>query len=352
MGINGSPTALAVDRAISELRRGRAIAISDGSQTLIVAALEAATTAMLQQLLSSAGELSLLVTAERAQAARLNGDVVGPVAISVHSADQLDTLKAYGGIAGSLDTAVGALPVRAWPGPKPLAAAAFRLAKAGRLVPALLGFATPHFADASVATVSLAAISETRLPLADAENTSITLFRDELSDSEHIAIVIGDPHSVDAVPVRLHSACLTGDVLGSLRCDCGEQLQTAVRRIAALGAGVLLYLDQEGRGIGLANKLRAYTIQDSGLDTLDADQHLGFGADERTYDVAAAMLQALGVRRIKLMTNNPQKIQAMVDHGIDVIGRLSLIGSTNAHNESYLRAKRERAGHLAEETGR
>jgi GTP cyclohydrolase II len=145
---------------------------------------------------------------------------------------------------------------------------------------------------------------------------------------------------------------LTGDLLGSLRCDCGEQLRTAVARIAALGGGVLLYLDQEGRGIGLPNKLRAYVLQDEGLDTVDADQHLGFLADERTYEVAAALLEELGIKRITLLTNNPQKISALRDHGIEILGRQPLVTDANSHNERYLRAKTERAGHLAEEWGR
>jgi GTP cyclohydrolase II len=121
-----------------------------------------------------------------------------------------------------------------------------------------------------------------------------------------------------------------------------------VRRIAELGGGVLLYLDQEGRGIGLANKLRAYTIQDTGLDTVDADRHLGFHADERNYDVAAALLRELGVKRIRLLTNNPRKIDALRQHGIDIVGRLPLVARSNSHNERYLRAKRERSGHLAD----
>jgi GTP cyclohydrolase II len=139
---------------------------------------------------------------------------------------------------------------------------------------------------------------------------------------------------------------LTGDLLGSLRCDCGEQLRTAVARIETLGGGVLLYLDQEGRGIGLPNKLRAYVLQDGGLDTVDADRHLGFLADERSYDVAAALLTELGYRRIRLLTNNPQKINALREHGIEVTGRVPLVTTSNTHNERYLRAKLERAGHL------
>jgi GTP cyclohydrolase II len=172
------------------------------------------------------------------------------------------------------------------------------------------------------------------------------VFRDEHSLAEHVAVVIGKPDPASAVPVRLHSACLTGDLLGSLRCDCGEQLRTAVARIGALGGGVLLYLDQEGRGIGLPNKLRAYVLQDGGLDTVDADRHLGFLADERSYDVAAALLTELGIKRIRLLTNNPQKINALRDHGLEVVGRLPLVTTSNTHNERYLRAKHERAGHL------
>jgi GTP cyclohydrolase II len=193
-------------------------------------------------------------------------------------------------------------------------------------------------------------ISQARVPLAKSLSTEIAVFRDEHTLAEHVAVIIGRGHERPVVPVRLHSACLTGDLLGSLRCDCGEQLRTAVARIAALGGGVLLYLDQEGRGIGLPNKLRAYVLQDGGLDTLDADQHLGFLADERSYEVAAALLQELGVQRIQLLTNNPQKITALREHGIDVVGRLPLVTTSNSHNERYLRAKLERAGHLAEES--
>ena len=197
----------------------------------------------------------------------------------------------------------------------------------------------------------LHAISRARVPLADAVDCEIALFRDEHGLAEHVAVLIGRPNPDAAVPVRLHSACLTGDLLASLRCDCGEQLRTAVARIAALGGGVLLYLDQEGRGIGLPNKLRAYVLQDTGLDTVDADQHLGFLADERRYEVAAALLHELGIRCIKLLTNNPQKITALRDHGIEVVGRLPLVATSNSHNERYLKAKVERAGHLAEEWG-
>jgi GTP cyclohydrolase II len=192
-------------------------------------------------------------------------------------------------------------------------------------------------------------VSRARVPLAEAVDCEIAVFREAHDLAEHVAVLIGRPNLTEPVPVRLHSACLTGDLLGSLRCDCGEQLRTAVARIASLGGGALLYLAQEGRGIGLPNKLRAYVLQDAGLDTVDADQHLGFLADERRYDVAAALLLELGIARVELMTNNPQKIVALREHGIDVVGRISLVATTNTHNERYLRAKLERAGHLAED---
>ena len=278
----------------------------------------------------------------------------------------LDVLRSLAGV-GSQVVERGALVANSKPPCAALAGAGFQLAKAGRLVPALLGFlAHDRDDDSGLVSIdisdieqhvpfghhSVQLVSRARVPLADAVDSEIALFRDEHGLAEHVAVMIGKFDQKNAVPVRLHSACLTGDLLGSLRCDCGEQLRTAVARIAALGGGVLLYLDQEGRGIGLPNKLRAYVLQDEGLDTVDADQHLGFLADERTYEVAAALLDELGIKRITLLTNNPQKISALRDHGIEVVGRLPLVTSSNTHNERYLKAKTERAGHLAEEWSR
>jgi GTP cyclohydrolase II len=193
-------------------------------------------------------------------------------------------------------------------------------------------------------------VSEARVPLAGHENCRLVLFRDVRDASEHVAVLIGDAAAQRdagaAVSVRMHSACLTGDLLGSLRCDCGDQLRGAVDQLAAVGGGVLLYLAQEGRGIGLANKLRAYRLQDAGLDTIDADQHLGFRDDERSYGVAAAMLQQLGFQRIRLLTNNPAKLAALTQAGIEIASGERVIGAVNRHNVRYLQAKRERAGHL------
>jgi GTP cyclohydrolase II len=183
------------------------------------------------------------------------------------------------------------------------------------------------------------------VPLADAEDARIVAFRPRDGGGEHLAILIGRP--ADNLPplVRLHSQCFTGDLLGSLRCDCGDQLRGAIREIAAGGGGVVLYLAQEGRDIGLVNKLRAYELQDRGLDTFDANEALGFDADERLFLPAAEMLRQLGIERIRLLTNNPDKMQALEAAGIAVIERVAHAFPANGHNERYLSAK-ARSGHL------
>ncbi len=174
------------------------------------------------------------------------------------------------------------------------------------------------------------------------------VFREKDSDFEHVAVIVGNPdfNGKEPVRVRLHSSCLTGDLFGSLRCDCGDQLRGTVQRLAKDGGGIVLYLSQEGRGIGIANKLRAYRRQDAGLDTLDANHALGFRMDERHFEVAAAMLKSLGCTHINLLTNNPAKIAALRDAGIDVVEREGVKGGVNAHNQRYLLTKMKRGGHL------
>ena len=171
-------------------------------------------------------------------------------------------------------------------------------------------------------------------------------FENHIDGKEHIALVKGDVKGKEGVTVRIHSECFTGDILGSLRCDCGSQLKTAMRRIDRLGEGVVLYLRQEGRGIGLLNKLRAYNLQEEGMDTLDANLHLGFGADMREYAVAAQRLKALGVKSIKLLTNNPLKINGLEEYGIPVVEREEIEIEHNKVNKVYLKTKKERMGHL------
>jgi GTP cyclohydrolase II len=170
-------------------------------------------------------------------------------------------------------------------------------------------------------------------------------FSDGGDGKEHVAIVRGDVAGARDVPTRIHSECLTGDVVGSLRCDCRDQLEAALRNLGARDAGVLLYLRQEGRGIGLANKVRAYALQDAGLDTVDANLALGFEEDERDYAVAAHMLASLGVRSIRLMTNNPDKIEQLESLGVRVTARVAHVAPANEHNRDYLRTKAVRCGH-------
>jgi GTP cyclohydrolase II len=174
----------------------------------------------------------------------------------------------------------------------------------------------------------------------------ILVFRNNRDTFEHVALVRGAVAGGQVVTTRVHSACLTGDVLGSLRCDCRDQLELALETLASAEAGVLLYMHQEGRGIGLGNKIRAYALQEGGLDTVEANLHLGFDDDLRDYQVAAMMLRLLGVRSVQLATNNPRKIFALKAYGVDVCGRLPLVARQNPHNADYLVTKARKAGHM------
>ncbi len=174
-------------------------------------------------------------------------------------------------------------------------------------------------------------------------------FYNNHDDKEHIAVVKGNICEEEDVPVRLHSECLTGDVLGSQRCDCGEQLEAALKMVEEEGMGAILYMRQEGRGIGLLNKLKAYQLQDFGLDTVEANVALGFEPDERDYAVAAHMLRSLHVRSVKLITNNPKKIVGLEGHGIRVTDRIPLVIEPNPHNVDYMRTKATKSGHLLDD---
>ena len=180
----------------------------------------------------------------------------------------------------------------------------------------------------------------------------IVAFWNNRDAKEHVAMVHGDVVGASDVPMRLHSECLTGDVMGSLRCDCRDQLEVALRQLGSMERGLLLYLRQEGRGIGLINKIRAYALQDEGLDTVEANVALGFRDDERDYSIAAHMIRSLDVRSIRLMTNNPSKINQLVQHGIDVAGRLPHVIPPNPHNRFYLETKASRSGHWIDFSGK
>lgn len=296
----------------------------------------------------------LVLSAGRALALGLDG--AGPVALRLAPPwrrDRIeplaDPLQRHDRIEPSLDASPA----------DPVARAALSLTKLAQLLPAALVFAAGHGREEQVRVeidainrragghvADLVRVSQAEVPLADAEDARIIAFRPTDGGAEHLAIVIGAPEPGQPVLVRVHSACVTGDLLGSLRCDCGDQLRAAIKTVSEAGSGVVLYLAQEGRGIGIANKLRAYTLQDQGLDTVEANEQLGFDADERRYGIAAAMLRDLAIARVRLMTNNPDKLAALASLGIDVVERVPLIMARNVHNQRYLDAKASRAGHL------
>jgi GTP cyclohydrolase II len=264
------------------------------------------------------------------------------------------------------------------------ATAAIALAKLARLLPAVLvgrlrrggaevaaarKLLTVEAADVhaypQASAAGLRRVAEASVPLDGAPDARIIAFRAPDSGIEHLAIMVGRPDrladrladrvadrpagsaglSVAAPLVRVHSECFTGDLLGSLRCDCGQQLHGAIARMAQEGAGVLLYLSQEGRGIGLVNKLRAYALQDRGLDTVDANHALGWAADERNFMIAAMMLEALGLRSVRLLTNNPDKVAALTACGVNVVRREAHVIAPNGVNDGYLGTKARRFGH-------
>lgn len=188
-------------------------------------------------------------------------------------------------------------------------------------------------------------IASSRLPTKFGDFT-IHAFEDSVTLQEHVALTMGDISNGLPALARVHSECLTGDGFGSLRCDCGPQLEAAMQRVANEGRGVILYLRQEGRGIGLVNKVRAYALQDAGADTVEANEQLGFAADLREYSMCEHMLQHLGVSKVRLMTNNPLKVEALAAHNIEVVERVPLITGNNPHNEGYLQTKTDKMGHM------
>jgi GTP cyclohydrolase II len=370
ISICGNRAVVAVDRAINDLRHGRAVRVEDTHDAVLAVAAEVASETALEELALLGGSgARLVLTDQRARIAGLaiadGASVELPIAPDTRTADLTRLATSSFGPDQADSLIDGAFAAEA----SPASAAALVLAKLARLLPAVLvvalddsnvAMADDHEGRSGFLIVTsddirhypralvdpLTKVSDAVVPLEIHEQCRFVLFRTADGKAEHLAIVIGHPDRRRPAVVRLHSACLTGDLFGSLRCDCGDQLRTAVAEIGAAGGGVLLYLAQEGRGIGLANKLRAYRLQDTGLDTLDADRHLGFESDERTYHVAAEMLKALGLTRIHLLTNNPAKLDALQDAGIETVGRMPLVASVNRHNERYLRAKAERAGHL------
>lgn len=346
----------AAERAIDALRRGRPVSVTDGDVRISVLGIELAEPETLAAF-EAGGQANVLLTDKRAGFLGLANQLAaaGMQAVLIARTPWLDleTARAIADPVRDLATPLKG-PFRSLPPGRIERAgkAALSLAKHAGLLPALFvredGEAEDSVSAAEVETFAapgaLKLISRARLPIKAHEKTEIVAFRLP-GGPEHLALLIGDPYT-GAPLVRLHSSCLTGDLLGSLKCDCGDQLHAALDAIAASGGGILLYLQQEGRGIGLINKLRAYALQDQGFDTVDANLRLGFEIDEREFALAANMLKALGFGTIRLLTNNPAKVAGLEAEGITVTERLPLKAGEGAHNEAYLKTKRDRTGHM------
>lgn len=356
MNIGGSAARDAA-RAIDALKRGWPVAISAGGERLIALAIETAQDASLA---TFDGDAPADVLLSAARAATLNlanqreaASPASPALIERVPWLDLPVAVALADPVRDLATPLKG-PFRAMAVTAPLAAeAALRLARLAGLLPALFVKADgPVEAEVSADQIDayedpahLVIASRARLPVAVSEKAEIVAFRHVADAAEHVALIIGAPDGSPPL-VRLHSECLTGDVLGSLKCDCGPQLAGALSAMTHANWGILLYLRQEGRGIGLINKLRAYALQDQGFDTVDANLRLGFGVDERDFRVAARMLALLGQRKVRLMTNNPQKVAGLEGAGIEVVDRVAHKMGENPHNSAYLATKRDRTGHV------
>ena len=349
-----SSPARRVALAIDALRHGWPIAL-EGAFTLLPAETGFGDGVAARTMLISAARAVTLKLANQREAA------VPEAPVLIRAAEPFDLAAARAVADPALDLAY---PLKGPFAAEPIenrgaAAAAMELARLAGVLPAFLvdpqgGGEAQEVAAGDLAawkdTASLKVAARAHLPVAAAEDAEIVAFRSADDLREHVALVIGRQDADRAPLVRLHSECLTGDILGSLKCDCGPQLDAALAAMAVEarkgGWGVLLYLRQEGRGIGLINKLRAYTLQDQGFDTVDANNRLGLPSEARDFPVAARMLALLGVHRIRLMTNNPAKVAALESEGVAVAERVAHSLPPNPHNQRYLATKRDRTGHL------
>ncbi|MES2096121.1 MAG: GTP cyclohydrolase II [Pseudomonadota bacterium] len=343
-----------VARAIDSLRRGWPIAIRGEGAPIGLLAIETADAGRLKAF-DPQGDSPILLSAGRAATLKLANQreaAIPDSPVLVERTFWIDFDCAVALADPQLDMATPMKgPFRAIAVPdRAVMATALALARTAGVLPAFFVGDAP----AEVITIAdiedfedpihLAIAARAHLPVAGSENAEIVAFRSPDSPGEHVALIIGQPDGNPPL-VRLHSECLTGDVLGSLKCDCGPQLHAAIHAMEDTGWGILLYLRQEGRGIGLVNKLRAYALQDQGFDTVDANTRLGFAVDSRDFRVAARMLDLLGQTRIRLLTNNPEKVRVLEATGIEVVERVPISLPPNRFNEKYLATKRDRTGH-------
>ena len=342
-----------VSRGIAEFQCRRPVLISGAGETIFALPVEGLDAERLAEFRALCAPVvpQLIVTARRAVALGL--DATEPMSLRISAGEDAKAILDF------VTNATNDRVLDASPAGFP-AAAAIQLVKLAQGLPAVLAAKiTPGRSfEPSVITVDAGAVSrfahdalqsltmasEATVPLNSGTKTRFVVFNDAIGDSS-VAIIVGKPDFAKPVPVRLHSACLTGDVFGSRRCDCGDQLRLAVTRLKELGGGIILYLAQEGRGLGLANKMRTYQLQDHGFDTVDANTTLGFDDDERDYGIAARMLQMLHCTRIVLLTNNPAKLDGLAKAGIEIASRMPLEAPINPDNRRYMAAKATRAGH-------
>jgi GTP cyclohydrolase II len=359
------------ERGVFELRQGRALCVTDEGRSVraLVAAVEGLSPERLKQLRSLEVTLRFVVTPHRGRVMGIPAHEGGPdLSLVVASGDTPDDIFALAAErVAHLNGAANGSGREVRPATR-AEGAGLALARLGHLLPAVVvveaDLASPVVSEwidaAEILEVSvedvesalaegaieITTVAEAPVPLAVTENARFVFFRESGGLQEHVAVMIGPRESwPDPVPVRLHSACLTGDLFESMRCDCGEQLRGSLEHFKNSGGGVLVYLAQEGRGIGLGNKMRAYSLQETGLDTVDADGILGFGADERSYEAAVAILRHLEIDRVELLTNNPEKVKAVEGAGIEVVQRTPIYGGLNRHNLRYVKAKLDRSGH-------
>ena len=349
----GTKGQIGVNRGVAEFHARRPVFISGGGETLLTLPVEGLDDQRLAEFVALCAPVvpRLVITARRALALGL--DATTPVALNFTAGLDVDIILALVADA-KIDRPVDVKAAG------PAASAAIELVKLSQGLPAVLvadvvaGGAINHhiitveaeavarFGDETIRSLAIA--SKASVPLNSGARADFVVFRDAMGGSP-VAIIVGKPDFSLPVLVRLHSACLTGDVFGSRRCDCGDQLNLALKRLEEIGGGIVLYLPQEGRGLGLANKMRTYQMQDDGLDTVDANTTLGFDDDERDYGIAARMLQMLKCNRVVLLTNNPAKLDGLAKSGIEITGRMALEAPINADNRRYLTAKAARAGH-------
>jgi len=344
---------ISVERALAEFRAGRPVRITGDGVSLLAVGIEGLDEDLAKALERKAADRARLVL-PRARLRRLGAERGSAGIIALPEIDLKRVTHLSLAPDARLDAPVGCL--------QPLDEAALELARLSLVLPAVVTVSVspddPALADVVAVREAdvlayrqsqvraLRIVGRAPVPLEGAGETEFVVFRGGEGLRDQVAIIVGRPDLSRTVPVRLHSACLTGDLFGSLKCDCGDQLRSTVQWMAGNGGGILLYLDQEGRGNGIANKMRAYKLQAQGFDTYDADEILGFGLDQRRFDFAAEMLRQLGVTSVSIMTNNPEKIAALKAAGLAVVAEQRVIGRPTSENIRYLAAKRERAGHF------